>query len=99
MVVISVFICGVKMIRKFWWESGFLRGVSMEPPFCTNGSVGYLMQLSVKACGHIVQFQITVFSRFCYVLLCNYIILDGIEGCMRIYCTRHDDIHRAGMAR
>ena len=29
----------------------------------------------------------------------NYIILDGIEGCMRIYCTRHDDIHRAGTAR
>ena len=27
-----------------------------------------------------------------------YIILDGIEGCMRIYCTRHDDIHRAGTA-
>ena len=23
----------------------------------------------------------------------NYIILDGIEGCMRIYCMRHDDIH------
>ena len=28
-----------------------------------------------------------------------YIILDGIEGCMRIYCTRHDDIQRAGTAR
>ena len=28
-----------------------------------------------------------------------YIILDDIEGCMRIYCTRHDDIHRAGTAR
>ena len=25
-------------------------------------------------------------------LLNNYIILDGIEGCMRIYSTRHDDI-------
>ena len=35
-------------------------------------------------------------------LLCMvsiYIILDGIEGCMRIYCMRHDDIHRAGTAR
>ena len=29
----------------------------------------------------------------------TYIILDGIEGCMRIYWTRHDDIHRAGTAR
>ena len=28
-----------------------------------------------------------------------YIILDGIEGCMRIYCMHHDDIHRAGTAR
>ena len=27
-----------------------------------------------------------------------YIILDGIEGCMRINCTRHDDIHPAGTA-
>ena len=22
----------------------------MEPPFCTNGNAGYLMQLSVKKC-------------------------------------------------
>ena len=29
----------------------------------------------------------------------NYIILDGIEGCMRKYCTRHDDIHQAGTVR
>ena len=33
------------------------------------------------------------------VLTGTYIILDGIEGCMRIYCTRHDDIHRAGTER
>ena len=34
------------------------------------------------------------------LLVCDkiYIILDGIEGCMRIYCTRHDNIHRAGTA-
>ena len=34
-------------------------------------------------------------KRVCYNtihVLYNYIILDGIEGCMRIYCTRHDDI-------
>ena len=50
MVVISVyiFIYGVKIILKIWWESGFLKGGSMEPPLCTNGSAGYLMQLSVK---------------------------------------------------
>ena len=28
-----------------------------------------------------------------------YIILDDIEGCVRIYCTHHDDIHRASTAR
>ena len=39
---------GVKIIKKFLWESGFLKGGSIEPPLCTNGSAGYLMQLSVK---------------------------------------------------
>ena len=48
MVVISVCTYGVKIIKKFRWESGFLGGGSMEPPLCTNGSAGYLMQLSVK---------------------------------------------------
>ena len=40
---------GVEIILKFRWESGFLGG-SMEPvpTLCTNGSVGYLMQLSVN---------------------------------------------------
>ena len=38
---------GVKMIKKFRWESGFLRGVPWNSPLCTNGSAGYLMQLSV----------------------------------------------------
>ena len=47
-VVISVYTYGVKIIKKFRWESGFLGGGSMEPPLCTNGSAGYLMQLSVK---------------------------------------------------
>ena len=48
MVVISVCIYGVKIIKKFRCESGFLKGGSMEPPLCTNGSAGYLMQLSVN---------------------------------------------------
>ena len=48
MIVISVYTYGVKIIKKFRWESGFLWGGSMEPPFCTNGSAGYFMQLSVK---------------------------------------------------
>ena len=48
MVVISVYTYGVKIIKNFRWESGFLWGGSMEPPLCTNGSAGYLMQLSVK---------------------------------------------------
>ena len=42
MVVISVYTYGVKIIKKFWWESGFLWGVPWTP-LCTNGSAGYLM--------------------------------------------------------
>ena len=34
----------MKIISKFRWESGFLKGV----PLCTNGKSEYLMQLSVK---------------------------------------------------
>ena len=48
MVVISVYTYGVKIIKKFRWESCFLGGVPWNPPLCTNGSAGYLMQLSVK---------------------------------------------------
>ena len=47
MVVISVYTYGVKIIKKFRWESGFLWGVPWNPPLCTNGSAGYLMQLKV----------------------------------------------------
>ena len=48
MVVISVYTYGVKIIKKIRLESGFLGGVPWNPPLCTNGSAGYLMQLSVK---------------------------------------------------
>ena len=48
MVVISVYTYGVKIIKKFRWESGFLWGGFHGTPLCTNGSAGYLMQLSVK---------------------------------------------------
>ena len=50
MVVISVYTYGVKIIKKFRWESGFLWGGfhGTPPPLCTNGSAGYLMQLSVN---------------------------------------------------
>ena len=49
MVVISVYTYGVKIIKKFRWESGFLGGIPWTPPpLCTNGSAGYLMQLSVN---------------------------------------------------
>ena len=47
MVVISVYTYGVKIIKKFRWESGFLwGGFHGNPPLCTNGSAGYFMQLS-----------------------------------------------------
>ena len=48
MVVISVYTYGVKKIKKFRWENGFLWGIPWNPPLCTNGSAGYLMQLSVN---------------------------------------------------
>ena len=41
--MISAYIYGVKIIKHFRWESSFLKGVP-----CTNGSAGYLMQLSVS---------------------------------------------------
>ena len=50
MVVISVYTYGVKIIKKFRWESGFLGG-SMEPPpprYALTEVRGTLMQLSVK---------------------------------------------------
>ena len=46
--LVYIYTYGVTIIKKFRWESGFLWGGSMEPPLCTNGSAGYLMQLSVK---------------------------------------------------
>ena len=58
MVVISVYTYGVKIIKKFRWESGFSLGGSMEPPLCTNGSTGYLMQLSVKVLVSVCRFPI-----------------------------------------
>ena len=45
MVVISVYEYDVEIIKAFRWESGFLK---VFHTLCTNGSTGYLMQLSVK---------------------------------------------------
>ena len=61
MVVISVYTYGVKIIKKFRWESGFLWGVPWNPPLCTNGSAGYLMQLSDNPLNGI--FQINFYVR------------------------------------
>ena len=47
MAVISVYTYGVKIIKKFCWESGFLGGFHGTPLY-NNGSAGYLMQLSVN---------------------------------------------------
>ena len=50
MVIIVYVLYGVKIILKFQWESGFLKGGSMEPPplMHYNGRSEYLMQLSVN---------------------------------------------------
>ena len=38
-----LYIYGANFIAKFRWESGFLRGGSMEPPLGTNGSKSTLV--------------------------------------------------------
>ena len=50
MVVISVYTYGVKIIKKIPVGKGFSLGGfhGTPPPLCTNGSAGYLMQLSVN---------------------------------------------------
>ena len=48
MVVISVYTYGVKIIKKIPVGKWFSLGVPWNPPLCTNGSAGYLMQLSVN---------------------------------------------------
>ena len=45
--MISVGIYGVEIIKKLLWKCCFLRGFH-GTPLCTNGSAGYLMQLSVN---------------------------------------------------
>ena len=61
MVAISVCTYGVKIIKKFRWESGFLGGgVPWNPPLCTNGSAGYLMQLSVNGVTHSTTLELVI---------------------------------------
>ena len=50
MVVISVYTYGVKIIKKFRWESGFSlgRGIPWNPRYALTEVRGTLMQLSVK---------------------------------------------------
>ena len=45
MVVISVCIYGIKIIKKFRCESGFLKGGSMEPPYALTEVQGTLCNL------------------------------------------------------
>ena len=54
MVVISVYRYGVKIMKKIPVGKCFLG--SMEPPLCTNGSAGYLMQLSVNSIDMNIKF-------------------------------------------
>ena len=39
----SPYMYGANFIAKFQWESGFLKGGSMEPPLGTNGSKSTLV--------------------------------------------------------
>ena len=69
MAVISVYTYGVKMIKKFPWKSGFLWGVPWNPPLCTNGSAGYLMQWSVNAFSFFFLFFFSFFFLFLFFFL------------------------------
>ena len=75
-VVISVYTHGVKIIKKFRWESGFLWGVPWNPPLSTNGSAGYLMQLSVKTP--------TVLR---WLLCCNDIFIQVLQAPVFLFFT------------
>ena len=51
--MISVYINGVKIILKFRWENGFLKGGSMEPPYALTEVRGtlcsWVLTLSILA--------------------------------------------------
>ena len=68
MVVISVYIYGVKIIKKFWWESGFLKGVPWNPPYALTEVWGTLCNkvLRYKAPEKFVS-QTFVQKAKCYV--------------------------------
>ena len=51
MVVISVYIYGAKIIKKFRRESGFLWGVPWNPPYALTEVGGTLCSFSVKGLG------------------------------------------------
>ena len=74
MVVISVYTYSVKIIKKFRWESGFLGGFNgTPPPLCTNGSAGYLMQLSVN----IIQCQCKLLFFFKFLVHLVFVFREG----------------------
>ena len=96
-----VYIYGVKIITKFGWESGFLKVGSMEtpPPLCTNGSAGYLMQLSVNivnsVCFPKVLGLISVFFTFAFE---SFNFLSGVGvgvGGRQWNCTLYRGLWRA----
>ena len=86
MVVISVYTYGVKIIKKFRWESGFLGGgggFHGTPPLCTNGSAGYLMQLSVnqysRTVWHLKSLQQFASGLECFVSFLQVLSVDNFE--------------------
>ena len=86
MVVISVYTYGVKIIKKFRWESGFLWGGFH---LCTNGSAGYLMQLSVN---HKCSFLFSVFPQ----LLALFVLYAYFSGPRKTWIVVVSFVARAG---
>ena len=71
-----VYIYGVKIIKKFRWENGFLRGFH-GTPLCTNRRAGYFKQLSVKA---IMLLKLFIAKRLkCRSMLHNVDVFDDFR--------------------
>ena len=62
MVSNTVYMCGANVIAKFRWESGFLKGGSMQPPLGTNGSKSTLVTYVLK---NLLRFSQRAFVRAC----------------------------------
>ena len=63
MVVISVYTYGVKIIGKFWWESGFLWEVPWNPPYALTEVQGTLCSYVLKGALGKLSLEISLLEK------------------------------------